>query len=235
MEPVATPPAEVEVVASPEPQPVAASAAEAEEPQASLDDQLQLARELTGERAATATLMDLWGVEHRNCADAEAAGYRCLRQRGSWGNLRQFNRPAILTLVDQRGDTHDVVLTAIDGQQAKLSIGGVTVEHPIGEISRLWLGQYMLLWQPPNGASMSLGPGVSGENVVWLRHSLAAIDTRYRSANPDSDIYDADLEQQVRAFQRDNRLDVDGLAGQQTQIIVTSLLAADNSPRLIQE
>jgi general secretion pathway protein A len=233
VEPVAATPLETEAVVSPEPEPVAATSAEPEEPEASLDDQLQLAQELTGERAATATLMDLWGLEHTNCADAEAAGYQCLRQRGSWGNLRQFNRPAILTLVDQRGDTHDVVLTAIDGQQAKLSIGGVAVEHPIGEISGLWLGQYMLLWQPPNGVSLSLGPGVSGENVVWLRQSLAAIDARYRSANPDSDIYDADLEQQVRAFQRDNRLDVDGLAGQQTQIIITSRLASDDSPRLV--
>ena len=46
------------------------------------------------------------------------------------------------------------------------------------------------------------------------------------------DVYDGDLEQQVRAFQRDNRLDVDGLAGQQTQIIINSLLGSEDTPRL---
>ncbi len=90
----------------------------------------------------------------------------------------------------------------------------------------------MLLWRPPNGASLSLGPGVRGPNVLWLRQSLAAIDPRYTTQAPNSDIYDADLQQRVREFQRDNRLDVDGLAGRQTQIIINSLLAPDSAPRL---
>jgi hypothetical protein len=33
-------------------------------------------------------------------------------------------------------------------------------------------------------------------------------------------------------FQRDHRLEVDGLAGQQTQIIINSLLAVVGTPRL---
>jgi len=33
-------------------------------------------------------------------------------------------------------------------------------------------------------------------------------------------------------FQRDHRLVVDGLAGQQTQIIINSLLGSDETPRL---
>jgi general secretion pathway protein A len=65
-----------------------------------------------------------------------------------------------------------------------------------------------------------------------LRESLAAIDSRYASANAASPIFDAELEQIVRSFQRDHRLDVDGLAGQQTQIIINSLLAVDGTPRL---
>jgi peptidoglycan hydrolase-like protein with peptidoglycan-binding domain len=36
----------------------------------------------------------------------------------------------------------------------------------------------------------------------------------------------------VRRFQREHRLDVDGLAGQQTQIIINSLLAVEGTPRL---
>ena len=47
-----------------------------------------------------------------------------------------------------------------------------------------------------------------------------------------ADQFDADLERIVRTFQRDHRLDVDGLAGQQTQIIINSLLAIDGTPRL---
>jgi general secretion pathway protein A len=90
----------------------------------------------------------------------------------------------------------------------------------------------MLLWRPPTGAAISLGPGSSGPTVAWLRESLAAIDDRYASADPASTIFDADLDRVVRSFQRDHRLDIDGLAGQQTQIIINSLLAVDGTPRL---
>jgi general secretion pathway protein A len=214
--------------ALPEPEPVVNEA----EPEATLEDQLQLARELTTPDTALATLFDTWGLDFQSCAQAEAAGYSCLSQRGSWTSLRQFDHPAVLTLIDRDGDTHNVVLTSIDGQRVGLSIGGVAVTHPLDDIADLWFGQYLLLWRPPNGVEISLGPGSGGPNVLWLRQSLAVIDPRYRTAAPDSDVYDADLQQQVRVFQRDHRLDVDGLAGRQTQIIINSLLAPEDAPRL---
>ncbi len=216
----------------------AAAEPEAAEPDVTLEAQLELAQELTSAEAALATLFELWNVDYRRdaqpaCAQAAAAGYSCLRQRGSWNGLRRFNRPAILTLVDSYGDTHHVVLTAINDDEAELSLGGVAVSHPIETVSALWFGQYQLLWRPPNGVSVSLYPGSRGPNVIWLRESLAAIDARYRAEPIDSDLYDGELEQRVREFQRDHRLDVDGLAGQQTQIIINSLLAPDGSPRLV--
>jgi general secretion pathway protein A len=208
-----------------------------EEPEASLDDQLELASELTNSQSATAALFSLWSLEYRNddmsgCAQAEAAGYSCLSQRGSWGNLKQFDRPAILALVDARGRTHNVVLTRIEDQIVELSIGGVIVTHPISEVSEMWLGQYLLLWQPPSGVSVSMGPGSQGSNVLWLRQSLGEIDEQYRSSSTSPDVFDEDLQQNVRAFQLDHRLDVDGVAGQQTQIIINTLLAANGTPRL---
>lgn len=208
------------------------------EPSPGLEEQLRLAADLTGPVVAMNTLFGLWGLEFAGefdtaCRDAEAMGYACLAQRGSLGSLRQLDRPAILTLTDSRGGDHRVVLTALHGDQAEVSIGGVGVTHPATEISSLWLGQYLMLWKPPNGRSMELGPGSVNSNVAWLRQSLAAIDERYSALPLDSEVYDAELEKRVRSFQRDNRLDVDGLAGRQTQIIINSLLALDGTPRLI--
>ena len=104
--------------------------------------------------------------------------------------------------------------------------------HRVSVVADMWFGSYQLLWAPPNGVAISLVPGVQSANVVWLRESLVAIDPRYRAEPLASDIYDSNLQQQVRAFQRDRRLDVDGLAGKQTQIIINSLLESDNTPRL---
>ena len=219
-----------EILAVPEPDVVA-------EPEVTLNDQLALARELSSEASAMHELFRIWDLDLSNatesaCSYAATLGYRCLRNRSSWSGLRQLNRPAILELVDQSGDTHYVVLTAIAGQRAELSIGGVVVSHPTSAVADMWFGQYQLLWRPPNGNAISLLPGVRDFNVVWLRQSLAAISDRYRAEPITSDTYDAGLQQKVREFQRDQRLDVDGLAGQQTQIIINSLLEPDNTPRL---
>lgn len=210
---------------------------EPEDPPPTLAEELALAGELTSTDYAFASLFDLWGLEYTTgpigaCSQAADAGLACLTQRGSWNGLRQLDRPAILTLVDAGGRTHQVVLTAINGDTVEVSIGGVIVTHPSSEIADAWYGQSMLLWKPAYGDPVSLSPGASGNEVLWLRQSLASIDERYGSSSPDSAVYDAELEQLVRTFQRDNRLDVDGLAGQQTQIIINSQLGADGTPRL---
>jgi general secretion pathway protein A len=73
------------------------------------------------------------------------------------------------------------------------------------------------------------------ENVRWLRESLGAIDTDYKpkaGASAELDYFDRELEERLKDFQRQRRLKVDGLAGQQTQIIINSSLAPDSMPRL---
>ena len=227
---------EPEAAVEPEPKPETEAEAEAEA-EATLDAQLLLSGELTKLGPAFEVLFGIWGLEFsepvtNGCEIAESAGYACLMQRGSWSSLRQLDRPAILTLTDSLGKSHHVVLEALHGNMAELSIAGVNVTHPFLDVTDVWFGDYILLWKPPNGTLLALGRGSRDKNVVWLRESLAAIDDRYRAEPIDSSIYDAELEQRVIDFQRDHRLDVDGLAGQQTQIVIISLLGSEGTPRL---
>ena len=223
----------------PEPEPAAEAVMDTTDAkQATLSEELALAGELTTLDFAVAALFDLWGLEYKSgsqgaCSQATAAGLTCLYQRGSWNGLRQLNRPAILSVIDGSGNSHDLVLVAIhEDNTADLSIGGVVVNHPVSEISDIWFGQYMLLWRPPGGTPVSLAPGSRGAEVIWLRQRLADIDTSYVSDAMNSDQYDSQLQNIVRQFQRDNRLAVDGLAGQQTLIVVNSLLGSDGTPQL---
>jgi general secretion pathway protein A len=213
------------------------SVAAPETPLASLSEELALSGELTTRDFAFASLFELWGLEYTSgsqagCSQAVAAGLACLNQRGSWNGLRQLNRPAILTIIGNDGDSHELVLTAIHDDSAELSIGGVAVTHPVSEITALWFGEFSLLWRPPFGVPVSLSPGSRGAEVLWLRQSFADIDERYVSDIVESDVYDTNLQVIVREFQRDHRLAVDGLVGQQTLIIINSLLESDGSPRL---
>ncbi len=243
---VAAEPQTKELAAEPEaaqPEPVAEATVEPVAPAAgtpTLNEQLRLGATLTTTASALTSLFEAWGLEYQAsaesaCSQADRAGLVCLYQRGSWSGLKQMDRPAIMTLVDDAGESHEVLLTAVRGDMVELSIGGILVEHPASSLLESWFGQYLLLWRPPGGTPVSLGRGERNESVVWLRASLAAIDPRYTSANQESDVYDAELEQLVRRFQRDHRLSVDGVAGQQTQIVINSLLAVDGTPRLTRD
>jgi general secretion pathway protein A len=238
---VAAEPQATELTAEPaQPEPDAEATVEPIAPAAStpaLNEQLQMGSSLTTTASAFTSLFETWGLEYQasaqsGCSQANAAGLVCLYQRGSWSGLKQMDRPAILTLVDDAGETHEVLLTAVRGDVVELSIGGILVEHPVSSLLESWFGQYLLLWRPPGGTPVSLGRGARNDSVVWLRTSLAAIDPGYTSANQGSDFFDAELEELVRQFQRDHRLSVDGVAGQQTQIVINSLLAVDGTPRL---
>jgi len=223
-------------IAEPVAEPVIEPLAEEPEPETTLNEQLRLAMDLTSIETALATLLELWGLDSsiagNACNRILAAGYECLGQRGSWNSRRQLDRPAILTLTDGQGDAHRVVLTAIHGDRAELSIAGVSVSHSLDAVSELWFGQYLLIWKPANGVSVALVPGTQDPTVTWLRQSLATIDERYRAAPLASDVSDRRLGDRVREFQREHRLIVDGLAGRQTQIIINSLLAVEDVPHL---
>jgi len=68
--------------------------------------------------------------------------------------------------------------------------------------------------------------------TCWLRQSLAALNDGYEPLDSESAFFDAELQDQVITFQRRHRLDADGVAGEQTQVIINSLLAQDGTPRL---
>jgi general secretion pathway protein A len=85
------------------------------------------------------------------CTQARKQGLECLVQRGSFGQLRLYNRPAILMLNDDVGGSHQVVLASLGEERAQIDIGGTRSEVSIGELSRYWFGDFVLL-QRPGGA-----------------------------------------------------------------------------------
>lgn len=76
-------------------------------------------------------------------------------------------------------------------------------------------------------------PGMRDPNVLWLRQSLAALGPDFRPENLDSELFDEDLEQKLMQFQRSQRLRIDGIAGEQTQILINSLLGPGGTPQLV--
>ena len=186
--------------------------------------------------AAFARLFALWGADYRSggtdaCDQAAKQGLECVMQRGSWGQLRALNRPAILMLNDDAGIEHQLVLSKLEDERATVELGGRHEPVGIAELSKYWFGDYLLLWRPrvPGGKELSLG--MRGEDVTWLRRSLEKV--RGLEPMPGSgDVFDERLARLVQDFQREHRLTVDGIAGMQTQIALDTALADPATPFL---
>jgi general secretion pathway protein A len=193
----------------------------------------------TTTEAALGKLFALWKLAYdpgqgRGCEQAARQGLECLYQKGSWAQLRTLNRPAILTLTDDLGRTHQVLLTRIDEEHVSLELGGGSQRVPIVALSRYWFGDFLLLWRPPLAVAKSLGPGMRGADVRWLRDSLQqAQGLPGVAAATRADVYDEELTRLVQDFQRQHRLSADGVAGVQTQIVLDTLLNATGSPTIV--
>ena len=224
--------ASIEAPATATPEPVLAAA-----PPLPLAELLVRHGNDTTTEAALAKLFALWGALYepargRGCDQAARQGLECLFQKGSWAQLRTLNRPAVLTLTDDLGRTHQVLLTGLTDENAILDLGGESREVGITALSRYWFGDFLLLWRPPLAVVKSLGPGMRGEDVRWLRESVRAAQG-LPTAAPGSDVYDDELMRLVQDFQRQHRLAVDGVAGVQTQIVLDTTLNATGSPTIV--
>jgi general secretion pathway protein A len=191
----------------------------------------------TTTEAALGKLFALWGALYdpakgRGCDQATRQGLECLFQKGSWAQLRALNRPAVLTLTDDLGRNHQVVLTGLDDERARIDLGGELREVSISAVSRYWFGGFLLLWRPPLAVVKALAPGMRGDDIRWLRDGLRAAQG-LPAAPPGNDVYDDELVQLVQEFQRQHRLAVDGIAGVQTQIALDTALNATGSPTIV--
>lgn len=184
---------------------------------------------------AFATLFSLWGAHYTpggagsGCLEARQAGLRCLFRKGTWNNLRSFNRPAIITLTGTQGIQHQVVVTALAGEQITLRAGSASHSFPLSALDPLWYGEYLLLWKPNANAPTPLTPGMVGTAVAWLRTQLAALQHTPDSGNSR---YDATLIAAVKRFQTAQHLKPDGIAGEETLIHLNSVLDAPGTPTL---
>jgi general secretion pathway protein A len=190
----------------------------------------------TGTDDAFQRLFGLWGAHYvagniDPCTQAAQQGLECLVQRGSFGQLRVYNRPAILMLNDDAGSKHQVVLAGLDDEHARIDLAGQTQQVGIGELSRYWFGDFVMLWRPGTQKVKPLSLGMRGDEVRWLRESLERLQG-VTAGQPVSDVFDTELSHLVMDFQRQHRLAVDGIAGVQTQIVLASAVAAPDSPLL---
>jgi len=192
----------------------------------------------TGTETAIDRLFERWNLRYDSlqgapCPQASAAGLECATVNGSWSQLLQLRRPAVLALADPAGNAHQVLLVQVNGEQARLALGdgnaGMTVRT--GDLLQHWQGQALLLWRPAFQPVRSLSYGMRGPEVRSLAELLQQARGGY-SRDPLGDQYTGELQLAVRAFQQRHRLVVDGIAGVRTQMVLDAVADTRDVPLL---
>ena len=134
-------------------------------------------------------------------------------------------------MIDDTGNAHQVVVAGLDAEAAKVRWSDTMHDISIASLSRLWYGDYLILWRP-QATPRALSAGMQGDGVRWLRSTLNVVHGRSNDGSP-SDYYDEELVRMVEDFQRQHRLNVDGIAGVQTQIVLDTLNNSNGAPLLV--
>jgi general secretion pathway protein A len=183
---------------------------------------------------AYAALFRVWNTDYREggdpCHQAEVHGLRCRTARGGLEELRQFNLPAVLYLLDNRGQAFYATLTKLEGESATFVTGSETKVISFNALASQWSGYYTQLLHLPVGAYDNIPTGKRGPAVQWLSHQLAQAQSRAVDTSAAS-IFDENLKGQLKQFQLSQGLIPDGVARPQT-LARLSALTDQSAPRL---
>lgn len=128
--------------------------------------------------------------------------------------LRQLGRPGILTL--QSGNEAPVyaVLVGLSEQVASLQMDGQRHFVNTLALGNVWQGDFATFWKPPTGYTAGWSGDQTTPALVELVQQLSLLEgTPPMSTTASAPVLDADLKDRVRAFQRTQGLNPDGLPG----------------------
>jgi general secretion pathway protein A len=188
--------------------------------------------------SAMRVLLRRWGVELGNVGDKDPCerlvtfGLSCEPDQGGWGDVRAFDRPALLRIDGPDGDLGYAALGELDEELATLDVEEGSRRVPLESLDGVWNGEYLIVWQPPLVGDGVIGPSSSRESVRWLRKLLSEVPGLGVQDNGSSS-FDQGLVVALRRFQEQQGLDIDGVAGPRTLIRLHNAVAMPGVPRLV--
>jgi general secretion pathway protein A len=225
-QPQTSPPATALLPASSEAAPVPAAAP------APLTSPPGAADLLSTSTAAWRELGPLWGEPLTGgdaCTVALQNRLQCFTtQRMTLHGLRQLNRPGILRLHLSGEGTRQALVVAMTAETVTLQANGQRWLMPLTALADIWRGDYATLWRQPEGAQGRISQNTRGSAPDWLARQLAALQVRGVIPAEAST-----LAARLKAFQRTQGLEVDGVAGPMSYMQVNLAMGVDE-PHLSQ-
>lgn len=153
------------------------------------------------------------------CAALQHASIDCYRDQGSWADLGQMDRPALLTLdLPEQGKQY-FLLIALDTTSASFATALGPVRVPLASLDGVWTGEFLVLWRRGT-TETRISQGSRGESISYVWQRLAALDA-ITPPSPLPTRFDRRLQNALTAFQRSRGLVADGVAGIRTLIALS--------------
>ncbi|WP_297794010.1 ExeA family protein [uncultured Marinobacter sp.] len=184
-------------------------------------------------------LFELWGIDYvpsdnpDPCIFARIEGLSCLQRQGTRRSLERLNRPAILELRNPQGQRRYVTVRHLKEKQAVVVTPGGSEVFPFDSLEAFWFGEFTVLWQLPPYMDDSDENTDTSTEQLWLSSRMMELADLLASGREQSDqVKRMETEEQVRWYQDQKGLVVDGIAGAMTLIQITNDLNED-VPRLV--
>jgi general secretion pathway protein A len=162
------------------------------------------------------------------CLAAQRQRVRCFNTKGTLALVRQLDRPVILTLQGESERPVYALMTALGPQSATLRVGAVSQTVALRSLARIWHGEFATFWRTPPGYDGKAIAGDDGATARWLTRQLAKVEGEDA---PKSRAEAPSLKARVAAFQLQQGLQPDGLAGPVTLMQINRAVGIDE-PRL---
>ena len=184
------------------------------------------------EAAALRALAGLWGASlpaGEPCQAALRQDLRCHQGKGGLFELRQLDRPAVITL-REGARTRYAVLTGMDERSVTLDVDGRRERVDLAALAPRFTGEFTTFWKLARSFRDQLAVGDEGPDVDWLAARLARLDGA--PPPPSRQPFSAHTHQLLRAFQAKQNLKADGVAGPRTWMRLNQLTGV-SEPRLL--
>lgn len=160
------------------------------------------------------------------CTSLNKSTYECAKARlGSWDELKELNRPGIMTLSTSDKKWVYALLIGLSEDHALFLVDGVEKVITWSELVAQWNGDFLYVWSRPAGFEGSLQVGDRSELVTWVAEQFAKLDQQ--PAPLTRQFFTDRLQKRIELFQANNGILPDGIFNEQTLRRLNEALGMD--------